>query len=604
MTLLVLLCSTDDFIYARVTDCIGILCKEYRIVENIGDLQLLRCTIFDNMDAYMDLVQRTDIVPGGRKMHQKRLCDVLRQIKKCTAGNLAAWEEVWIRWSRITSKITGEDALLKDDTDTNTGPSGKTESWRNSGGGHSAISLPTFKLHVDSSTTNYNKHSSLAFSESSAGNDEPNVEWEYYTGFLSSLAHVCFDANEDEYQARTDSPNYSKFHQDYRMFSTSFTAGPLSGQSRHYEGSYSAKSKEALVDRFVGKMVALLVCDNLRVRERIREIMGGDMTSSLYWTMIHHFKLYMNACFCQKTPIYDSRRILFVDQSLSVLRIMLSRSESADVLALVDFSELISQYCTYIDALDDNDTSKKIKIKLCQFCRALLTKRNQYCLHKDLAVRALLLKCFYKWTSDFDLNSPDTLWHKPQPSLGSQQSARNQSQEPPKKSQQLSQPQSTPPQSQSLSQQQQQQQSPALEQHPFHQNGEHLQQASRYQEQWYDNESQRTYRHFDHQHSDTQDQQYTGQQNEGTPHADNQDQQRRLSKAVLLESDLQIDLDMACLKTMVVVLHQLPLQPTEPTHEVDLIQRKSKVFYKYFSFFLQLLDRCKASEVSNALLFV
>jgi neurofibromin 1 len=205
--------------------------------------------------------------------------------------------------------------------------------------------------------------------------------------------------------------------------------------------------------------------------------------------MTQHFKLYMNACFEQKKPIYDARRILFVDQSISVLRIMLARRESADVLVEVDFVELIGQFCTYITALDDNMTSRKIKIKLCQFCDSLVSQRNQLSIHKDVVVRSILLKTIHRWTSDFDLqasgNTP--LWHP----------------------------------------------------------------------------------------------------------------RSRLVKSLTLEDNLQVDLDMACLKTMVPVLYQLPLQPTEPTREVDLIQRKSKMFYKYFTFFLKLLDRCKGAEVTT-----
>lgn len=60
---------------------------------------------------------------------------------------------------------------------------------------------------------------------------------------------------------------------------------------------------------------------------------------------------------------------------------------------------------------------------------------------------------------------------------------------------------------------------------------------------------------------------------------------------------LQLDLDLACLKTIVALLHQLPLQPSEPAHESDALVVKSRMFYKYFTYFFKLLGRCRTSEV-------
>lgn len=59
---------------------------------------------------------------------------------------------------------------------------------------------------------------------------------------------------------------------------------------------------------------------------------------------------------------------------------------------------------------------------------------------------------------------------------------------------------------------------------------------------------------------------------------------------------LQKDLDQACLKAVVSLLQQLPLQPSEAVRPADISQIKSKLFLKYFSFFRKLLDRYKQTE--------
>ncbi|KAF7730429.1 Ras GTPase activating protein ira2 [Apophysomyces ossiformis] len=63
---------------------------------------------------------------------------------------------------------------------------------------------------------------------------------------------------------------------------------------------------------------------------------------------------------------------------------------------------------------------------------------------------------------------------------------------------------------------------------------------------------------------------------------------------------VQRDLDQACLKAIVALLHQLPLQPSESVRETDVSQIKSKLFYKYFTFFLKLLNRCRLHEMETS----
>lgn len=64
---------------------------------------------------------------------------------------------------------------------------------------------------------------------------------------------------------------------------------------------------------------------------------------------------------------------------------------------------------------------------------------------------------------------------------------------------------------------------------------------------------------------------------------------------------MQKDLDQACLKAIVSLLQQLPLQPPEAVRPVDISQIKSKLFLKYFSFFRKLLDRYKKTESDSRL---
>jgi neurofibromin 1 len=59
---------------------------------------------------------------------------------------------------------------------------------------------------------------------------------------------------------------------------------------------------------------------------------------------------------------------------------------------------------------------------------------------------------------------------------------------------------------------------------------------------------------------------------------------------------LHRDLDLSCMKTVVLLLDGLPLQPEDTKNEVDRQQAKSRLFYTYFSNFLKLLNRCRVLE--------
>ncbi|CAO3639828.1 unnamed protein product [Cunninghamella echinulata] len=62
---------------------------------------------------------------------------------------------------------------------------------------------------------------------------------------------------------------------------------------------------------------------------------------------------------------------------------------------------------------------------------------------------------------------------------------------------------------------------------------------------------------------------------------------------------LQRDLDQACLKAMVGLLHRLPLQPLEPVRTTDAFQTKCRLFYSYFEYFMKLLARYRETEPVN-----
>jgi neurofibromin 1 len=65
------------------------------------------------------------------------------------------------------------------------------------------------------------------------------------------------------------------------------------------------------------------------------------------------------------------------------------------------------------------------------------------------------------------------------------------------------------------------------------------------------------------------------------------------------DDKIQRDLDLLCMKTMAALSNQLPMQTTaDGGHEKETVQLKSRMFYKYITFFTKVLHRCHNEEVS------
>ncbi|CAO3626389.1 unnamed protein product [Cunninghamella echinulata] len=437
VALLVLLCSADAEICTAAMACFGHLCVEAHITESIEDPNQASITIVENLPIYIEMTSNTGIV-AGRKSQQKRIRRLLRMMTHSALGNLAAWEEACKRWKYMTPAILRPHEETKDESlDIKKGG----QAWHD-------------KLRNNRQTINVtNRTDGL--------DDDKSSEWQNYAGFLASLGGICLVADTNPTSPASPGP---------RSFS----------DQSHLRHASSPSESAILVDKFVMEMVELLLCDNVIVREWVMDILGTDLSPALYPTMFRHLENVLSKCFgSDGDPLCSPRYTLFVEQAISVLKLVLDRmEETVDSLFTVDFGGLIDQYAKYLNKLGSGQSALKMKIRFCHLCEVLMAKKDRISIRQEFKLRNKLLEIIVEWTSDFSLN-PDT---------GVSISA-----------------------------------------------------------------------------------------NRG-------DKYHR-------------DLDLACLKTIVGLLQQLPLQPSDTVHETDSTQVKSRIFYKYFSFFLKLLNRCRLSEI-------
>ncbi|POG62935.1 hypothetical protein GLOIN_2v1784706 [Rhizophagus irregularis DAOM 181602=DAOM 197198] len=441
IALLVLLCSPDPDICSMSLNCFGHFCQEAQftteLVPDEMDVQTAP-PIVENMEIYLEL-SASPYVVLGRMAQQKRIRKLLRLMKVATPGNLASWEEAYKRWKNLTQLIArpaDEQAIESNKI--------KGMPWNNPGKvGNNVVIVP----------------------------EAQNTEWLNYTGFLSSLGGVCVNERPNE-SLVNDSDNRNNIPQ---------------GSNYHL-----------MVEKYVHEMVDLLVCDSAYVRESVRETLGNELNTRLYVILFKYLESIVSRFFDpdgEATP--TERYTLFVEQAISVLKLILERIQDAsENLYTVDLGGLVLSFARYLNRLGSGQVALRIKKRMCQLAEILMHKKDYVTLRQEIKLRNRLLEIFIEWTSDFTMKAD---------SQGNSETSSNKT-----------------------------------------------------------------------------------------------DSQGNSETSSNKSEKLHRDLDQTCLKTVVALLHQLPLQPSDAVHESDLSGVKSRLFYKYFSFFIKLLNRCRILEAIDS----
>lgn len=374
---LISLCSTTPDVCSTALQCLSELCKETIIAEE-DTVHPQQITLRSNLTIYSELVAQNDASwVFGRKAQQKRMRKYLRMMTHPTPGIMAAWEEGWIRWKMLTQVIHrfGEDVL--DDgnaysttmaTSTN-GSSKKAVLGRHDkvrGGTSNKAVAPVSRLQVD---------------------EEKQTLWQNYAGFLAALGGCCLKAN------RNESPS-----QQASVQSNAATKG-------HPQQVHSEPA--AMVEKFISEMIELLTTDNVVVREGTKDALGNDLAPPLYAILSRHLEAVMSRSFnSDGAPICTPAKSLFVEQSVSVLKLILDRLVGdLQYLINIDFGTLVSYFTTYIGGLRPGYATTRMKINLCLLAEAMILKKDQIIIGNETSLRNRLLETFMEWTSDYAMVS-------------------------------------------------------------------------------------------------------------------------------------------------------------------------------------------------------
>lgn len=387
IALLVSLCSANKDVCDEASRCIGLLCKESKLID-VGDdgaSEITTLSTTSNMKVYEEM-SADDSRYIGRKAQQKRIRKYLRMLPQHTPANMAAWEECWKRWRYLTQLMcrfneeTSEECATESSITISSNGSGTTNSTAttlvNSMNSNSTNSSNGKKLPLAGRGVNDKVKSSIVIKPQKNLDmyEEKAIEWQNITGFLASLGGCCLvelDGTAGELARRISSPTEPMI----------------------------------MVDRFISEMIDMLVSENVYIREGVKDILGNDLSPALYVILFRHIQSYMSKCFdANGDAIRSPQNKLFIEQSVLVLRLILDRLvDPGDCLLSIDFSTLMHQFADYLNKLPNTYITLRVKIKMCLLIESVMQKKEHIVIRDEMRLRNKLLEISVEWTTDFAL---------------------------------------------------------------------------------------------------------------------------------------------------------------------------------------------------------
>ncbi|KAJ3055682.1 Ras GTPase activating protein ira2 [Rhizophlyctis rosea] len=383
------------------------------VVENIA--------VYRELQAMFGLSAATMVT--GQKAQQKRIRKVLRNVRVPTAGNMGAWEEVYRRWRGLSQAVTTRGVA---------GGMGKQ---------------PDDIEDKDKKFKPKASHDQGAFLEDTG-------EWQNYTGFLCALGGVCLEASELAMIRNGGIDVASLNRRTSANFQNAAAAAAALVGGDGLEGPYNHPGSgawtgvvgqqlmsafshaRATVERFVGELVELMVCDNVVVREAVKEFLGAEIGGGLHVILFGQFEQIVSHFFDASGEAYcTDRNTLFVENTISVLKLTLDRfsADSASrrneidrhhgspagavttafggVAANIDFSSLVLTFIQYLNRLEGQAgqaaVAMRIKVRLCQLVEVVIAKKDLVSLRHEVRFRNKVVEAFLEWNSEFSMKSSD-----------------------------------------------------------------------------------------------------------------------------------------------------------------------------------------------------
>jgi neurofibromin 1 len=328
--------------------CLQQVCDEVDIkgsMEDVSDMP-----IHSNLTTYRDLGDLARAMPPGRVAQQKKIMHLLRQMADPTPGNTQAWEETLTRWQASTLLICSWPREPDTAGDTlRVTKSRQTQS-------------PPLAAQADLQTQ--------------------FLEWLNMTGLLCTLGGLMMPRQRSS--RPTSLPDISALLSPIDSDRDLMTSNPV-------------------ILKFIHDLIDLLVCNSdsfgLEIRENVRDILGHDLHPAFYPVVYQEIQERVCGVSATGQLVVSDSNTLFVEQVLSVAKMMLETKleSAAEYLQFSSLERTIMGLARYARSLDKCHKSLVVKFKFCQLVDASLRRRRELTFKHEIRFRNKLLEYVSDW---------------------------------------------------------------------------------------------------------------------------------------------------------------------------------------------------------------
>ncbi|KAH0600615.1 hypothetical protein MHUMG1_01613 [Metarhizium humberi] len=203
-------------------------------------------------------------------------------------------------------------------------------------------------------------------------------EWRNLSGFLASLGGICTYGYATKLDEAIGDLNWID-----RV------------SSEHHE--------EPLLSRFLRLSIQLLGCNNIKVREAMREVLSTEVSSILYAPLFKALESELEVLLAGVLASPDKgqeNEVIFAEQAASLLKIMVEKLESPSDLgsiSSVHLGVLTLSFAKFLDGALDGVATLRVKVKICHLCEAVTKRKEHLNLRDDIRIRNQLLEYIFGW---------------------------------------------------------------------------------------------------------------------------------------------------------------------------------------------------------------
>ncbi|KAJ3431851.1 inhibitory regulator protein ira1-related [Anaeramoeba flamelloides] len=352
--LLMLLCNSDTEIVTQAIQCFESLCNEITIFDDFDNVNNSICI------SYLKYKNMTNCGQyfSSRIVQQKNIQLIFRKIENSTSGNIPAWEKIYLKFQKKTKRIMKYETLIYE----------KIENEKKS-----------IKSKTKDNIDEYNQ-------------EIERIEWENYLGFLTSLATVAKTIVKKNFNNNNNNNNNENEENIYPK-----------------NGLIKKSIREKIIYDFLNEIIDLIISDIPYIQETVVRVII-QMSSSVYHIFFSIFQETFENDFSYwektKKHIFEKKKkseiaIRVIDQLISILKGIFEQPLDMDDLADVEIEQLficiMNTFSKYIVDIKDY----KIKIKMCKLIKLFMEKKDFILFKRELMFRNELVELLMVWFSDF-----------------------------------------------------------------------------------------------------------------------------------------------------------------------------------------------------------